>query len=88
MLLAWSLLIYSTSFAKEVDIDRDVMRLAVKEQQDALFEKQGQYSQHRKGGDFDTPLGEEQFVISGLLDNNYWVDIYESSCGKGFILNP
>lgn len=71
--------------AQEVDA-RDVKRLAVKEQQDALFSKYGEYSQIKRDATFDTTLGEEQFVLAGLMDGSYEVHVYDAPCGKGWTL--
>lgn len=63
---------------------RDVKRLAVKEQQDALYAKVGEYSQVRRDGTFDGGLGIEQNILSTLMDGGYEVHVYEAPCGKGW----
>jgi hypothetical protein len=74
----------ATSELESTIVDRDVKRLAVKEQQDVLYAKTGNYSQVKRNGDFEGGLGAEQSILSALMDGSYEIHVYEAPCGKGW----
>lgn len=84
-----SLLQFSLASGQEISLEatRDLKRLAVKEQQDALFADTGLYLQVLRGGDFVGGLGAPSLVLAALVDSEYSIDVYEAPCGRGWVLN-
>lgn len=91
MFLSMGIIVYAQEIIETDVVERDVIRLAIKEQQDTLYAKTGEYGQIRRDASFDGGLGTELLIMSdviALADEDYEVHVYEATCGKGYtVLN-
>lgn len=72
--------------AQDVSVERDLVRLVVKEQQDELFLRAGYYEQVLRSEETETK-SPEGYAITGALDIDYSIDVYSAPCGDGWTLN-
>ena len=61
-------------------------RLAVKNQQDALFATVGRYAQIRRDGTYEAGAGAEAVILGSLMDGEWQIDVYDAPCGHGYVL--
>lgn len=89
MFLSMGIVVYAQEIIEQEVMERDVIRLAIKEQQETLYAKTGEYAQIRRDASFEGGLGTELLIMSdtiALADEDYRVDVYTAPCGNGFTI--